>query len=124
MKKELLILVIHLLGFVLLMRGLFPFSSSSSEFSIRSCFEHLNAPSESSSRHVIVMIIDALRSDYVLSRNSSFTLQSVAQFEDEGRAISFELRAHTPTVTLPRLKVINRSDRRREPILTNVSRRC
>ena len=91
------------------MRGLFPFSSSSSEFSIRSCFDHRNDTSLSSSRHVIVMIIDALRSDYVLSRNSSFTLQSVAEFEDEGRAISFELRAHTPTVTLPRLKVIDLS---------------
>ncbi len=61
---------------------------------------------ESSSNHVILMLIDALRVDYVFNKNSSYYLKSVEKLEEEGKAFSIKLRTHTPTVTLPRLKVI------------------
>jgi hypothetical protein len=39
MKSELLVVIFNLLGFVLLMQGLFPFSSSTNHIANRSCFD-------------------------------------------------------------------------------------
>jgi predicted AlkP superfamily pyrophosphatase or phosphodiesterase len=61
---------------------------------------------ESSPNHVILMIIDALRVDYVFNKNNSYYLKSVEKLEEEGKAFLIKLRTHTPTVTLPRLKVM------------------
>lgn len=51
------------------------------------------------------MLIDAFRSDYIFNRNHSFYLKSIEQIETFGNVLSIKLRCHTPTVTLPRLKV-------------------
>jgi predicted AlkP superfamily pyrophosphatase or phosphodiesterase len=51
------------------------------------------------------MLIDALRVDYVFNKNSSYYLKSIEKFEEQGKAFSIKLRTHTPTVTLPRIKV-------------------
>ncbi len=51
------------------------------------------------------MLIDALRVDYVFNKTNSYYLKSIKKFEDKGKALSIKLRTHTPTVTLPRLKV-------------------
>ncbi|CAF2699105.1 unnamed protein product [Rotaria sp. Silwood2] len=103
MKSELLVISFHLLAFIILMEGLFPYSSSTNNIANRSCFDS----QESSKHHVIIMLIDALRSDYVFNRNnSSFYLKSIEKFEENGKALSFKLRCHTPTVTLPRLKAL------------------
>ncbi|CAF2134354.1 unnamed protein product [Rotaria magnacalcarata] len=75
MKLELLVICFHLLGFIVLMHGLFPFSSSINKITNRPCFDF----QESSKRHVILMIIDALRADYVFNRNHSYYLKSLDQ---------------------------------------------
>ena len=117
MKSELLVVVFHLLGFVLLMQGLFPFTSSTNEIANRSCFDSQGIPItrlsmnfrfdlESPSNHVILMIIDALRLDYVFNRNHSYYLKSLSQLEEKGKVYSLKLRTHSPTVTLPRLKAL------------------
>ena len=62
-------------------------------------------PLEASHDHVIVMIIDALRADYVFNRSQSCHLRSIETFEQNGQALAVKLRSHSPTVTLPRLKV-------------------
>jgi predicted AlkP superfamily pyrophosphatase or phosphodiesterase len=73
--------------------------------SIEELFYLISFHLESSSRHVILMVIDALRSDYVFNKSNSYHLKSVDKFEENGHARSVKLRTHTPTVTLPRLKV-------------------
>lgn len=52
------------------------------------------------------MIIDALRSDYVFQRNHSFYLKSIEQLEKDHLTFTTTLKCHSPTVTLPRLKVM------------------
>ncbi len=52
------------------------------------------------------MLIDALRVDYVFNKNNSYYLKSIEKLEEKGKAFSVKLRTHTPTVTLPRLKVM------------------
>ncbi|CAM4796724.1 unnamed protein product [Rotaria magnacalcarata] len=89
MKLELLVICFHLLGFIVLMHGLFPFSSSINKITNRPCFDF----QESSKRHVILMIIDALRADYVFN-------------QEIGKCLSYKLRSHSPTITLPRLKAL------------------
>ncbi|CAF1347512.1 unnamed protein product [Adineta steineri] len=84
------------------MQGLFPFSSSTNHIANRSCFDS----QESSQGHFIIVLIDALRADYVFNKNSSYYLKSIEKFEEEGKALSIKLRTHSPTVTLPRLKAI------------------
>ncbi|CAF1160553.1 unnamed protein product [Adineta ricciae] len=102
MRSELFVIVFHFFAFILLMQGLFPFSSSTNQISTRSCF---NSP-KSTNRRVIIILIDALRSDYIFNRNHSFYLRSIGKLEEEKKALSIKLRTHTPTVTLPRLKAI------------------
>lgn len=51
------------------------------------------------------MLIDALRADYIFNKNHSYYLKSIQNLEENGKALSIKLRTHTPTVTLPRLKV-------------------
>ncbi|CAF1606876.1 unnamed protein product [Rotaria magnacalcarata] len=102
MKSELLVICFHLLGFIVLMHGLFPFSSSVNKIANRSCFDS----QESSKRHVMLMIIDALRADYVFNRNHSYYLKSIEKLEENGKCLSYKLRSHSPTITLPRLKAL------------------
>jgi predicted AlkP superfamily pyrophosphatase or phosphodiesterase len=60
----------------------------------------------SEKNHVIIMLIDALRSGYVFNKNDSYYLKTIEKLEQQGKAFSVKLRTHTPTVTLPRLKVM------------------
>jgi ethanolamine phosphate transferase 2 subunit G len=132
MRIELVVIVFHLLAFVLFMQGLFPFSSSSSsQIANRSCFDGQSACStnrrvvsrsaacarlDTSDRHVILMLIDALRSDYVFNTNSSYHFKSIERLRRRGKVLTSELRTHTPTVTLPRIKVnVETHERQHEP---------
>ncbi|CAM4971372.1 unnamed protein product [Rotaria socialis] len=78
------------------MHGLFPFSSSVNKIANRSCFDS----QESSKRHVMLMIIDALRADYVFNRNHSYYLKSIEKLEENGKYLSYKLRCHSPTALL------------------------
>ncbi|CAF3340115.1 unnamed protein product [Rotaria socialis] len=102
MISQLFVICFHLFGFLLLMQGLFPYSSSINNINNRSCFDS----QESSKHHVIIMLIDALRADYVFNKNHSYVLKSIEKFEEKGKVLSYKLRSHSPTVTLPRLKAL------------------
>ena len=52
MKSELLVIVFHLFGFVLFMKGLFPYSSSTPNIANRSCFDNQGIFIHSSSSNI------------------------------------------------------------------------
>ncbi|KAK9322859.1 alkaline-phosphatase-like protein [Lipomyces orientalis] len=98
--KDLIIAVLlplECLGLLLFARGFFPYKP----------VFHGYAPIEPDappavSEKVIFMLVDALRSDFVFSNESSMTFtQSLIS---SGNAIPFTARAAPPTVTLPRIK--------------------
>jgi len=52
---------------------------------------------------LIIMLVDALRADFVFDAKSS--MSHVKDLRREGKALSYIAKVHPPTVTLPRLKV-------------------
>ncbi|KAK9366435.1 alkaline-phosphatase-like protein [Lipomyces kononenkoae] len=92
-----LLLPLEILGLLFFARGFFPYKP----------LFHGYAPIESDSPpavsdKVIFMLVDALRSDFVFSNESSMTFtQSLIS---SGNALPFTARAAPPTVTLPRIK--------------------
>ncbi|KAK9241079.1 alkaline-phosphatase-like protein [Lipomyces kononenkoae] len=94
-----LLLPLEILGLLFFARGFFPYKP----------LFHGYAPIESDappavSDKVIFMVVDALRSDFVFSNESSMTFtQSLIS---SGNALPFTARAAPPTVTLPRIKGI------------------
>jgi ethanolaminephosphotransferase len=57
---------------------------------------------------IVLMIVDALRSDFVYQNNSGFPF--VMDKIEQGEAFAYTTRAHAPTVTLPRLKAMITGD--------------
>ncbi|KNC86290.1 hypothetical protein SARC_01552 [Sphaeroforma arctica JP610] len=53
---------------------------------------------------VVLMVVDALRSDFVFDNDSPF--DHVRKFQEKGQATSYVAKARMPTVTLPRLKAL------------------
>ena len=51
---------------------------------------------------LVIILIDALRSDFVLKGNS---MTHLGETMLNNGGVNFEVRAHPPTVTLPRIKV-------------------
>lgn len=98
-------LFMHLCGFLLFMKGFFPskvvlygvnqFPGGESPFK-----EHQASKFE----RLILVVVDALRSDFLFSRNSS--MHFVHSLIEQGSAIPFTAFSNPPTVTLPRLKGI------------------
>jgi ethanolaminephosphotransferase len=65
--------------------------------------------SEGLGKHrILLMIVDALRSDFVYQNNSGFPF--VMKKISKGEAFAYTTRAHAPTVTLPRLKAMITGD--------------
>ncbi len=50
-------------------------------------------------------MIDALRADFVIGENLHF-MPFLSELHDKGQACSYLAQAHTPTVTLPRIKAL------------------
>lgn len=74
-------------------------------FVLRLCPTVFFSSKDRPNRRLVLFVVDALRSDYVFDRNSSYRLKSIEQFNRQSIAINFRVRAQSPTVTLPRLKV-------------------
>jgi len=53
---------------------------------------------------LVVMLVDALRADFVYNHTSS-EFKFARQLMAAGKAVPFAAAAHSPTVTLPRIKV-------------------
>lgn len=53
---------------------------------------------------LVIVLIDALRSDFIIdAQNNGMT--HVVRLISENKGVAFEVKAHPPTVTLPRIKV-------------------
>ncbi|XP_068727731.1 GPI ethanolamine phosphate transferase 2-like [Montipora capricornis] len=105
-----LLLFCQIVGLSLFLRGFFPLKKASKG---RATHEQLPVePSEEESRsppppkfgRLIIMLIDALRADFVFNERSKmpFTQEMIRKNE----SFSFLARAHPPTVTMPRIKAL------------------
>lgn len=97
----------HLCGYILFLKGFFPAKVALPGHNL---FESEVSPflpddigKDAQFDRVVVMVVDAMRSDFMFS--SSMSLMSfVHSMIEQGLAIPFTAYAHPPTVTLPRLK--------------------
>ena len=53
---------------------------------------------------LVIVLIDALRADFILNGQNN-SMPHVSEMIRDGRGIVFDVKAHPPTVTLPRIKV-------------------
>lgn len=101
----LLCVSVQVLGFVVFLKGFFPPKVVLDGFSE---FDDLGSPFTVEGRaqfeKVIVMVVDAMRSDFMYSENSE--MKFLHSLIEGGQAIPFTAYSHPPTVTLPRLKGI------------------
>lgn len=94
-----IISIVHILGLLIFCVGFFP-----SKVVLKGFSEFDNGEYDAQFSKVVVMVVDALRSDFIFSENSS--MQFVQELLREGSAIGFTAFSNPPTVTLPRLKGI------------------
>lgn len=97
--KLLTVTAIHLAGIILFCTGFFP-----SKTVLPGYGEFNDGGFDAQFDKVVVMVVDALRSDFVFSDTSSMVF--VQKLLREGRALGFTAFSNPPTVTLPRLKGI------------------
>lgn len=55
---------------------------------------------------LVLIVIDALRADFILGDHLQQSMPYLAQLHHDSQACSYLARAHTPTVTLPRIKAL------------------
>lgn len=112
-----LCLIIEVLGIALFLRGFFPVPLKSS-FSSKSKLSDLpaepltgNFPNASKApqplfRRVVILLIDALREDFVLGPNGRKYMPYTRHVVERGSSLSFVAKARPPTVTMPRIKAL------------------
>uniref|UniRef100_A0A3B5LHS5 GPI ethanolamine phosphate transferase 2 n=1 Tax=Xiphophorus couchianus TaxID=32473 RepID=A0A3B5LHS5_9TELE len=109
------ILIFEVLGVALFLRGFFPVPVKSS-FSSKSKLSDLPAEPLAGSppnytrlpqplfRRVVLMVVDALRNDFVIGPAGSH-MPYTRYLVEKGSSHSFVAKARPPTVTMPRIKV-------------------
>ena len=55
---------------------------------------------------IVLIIIDALRADYILNDDLGKYMPYLKELHDQKHACTYPAKAHTPTVTLPRIKAL------------------
>ncbi|KAI5955835.1 LAS21 [Candida jiufengensis] len=104
----LILLITNLTGFIIFLRGFFPSKvvlpglNTFSQDDNKSPF--LNQKNQPQFDKIILMVVDAMRSDFCFGENSKFKF--LHQLINKGHAIPFTAFSNPPTVTLPRLKGI------------------
>ncbi|TRY93959.1 hypothetical protein DNTS_021114 [Danionella cerebrum] len=111
----LLCLICEVLALALFLRGFFPVPVKSA-FSSKSQVSELPAEPHTgnfSSRapapifgRVVLLLIDALRADFVLGSNARKFMPYTTDVMERGSAHSFISKARAPTVTMPRIKAL------------------
>ncbi|XP_029917532.1 GPI ethanolamine phosphate transferase 2 [Myripristis murdjan] len=111
------ILIFEVIGVALFLRGFFPVPVKSS-FSSKSKLsdqpaEPLTGGSHNSSRppqplfkRVVLMLVDALREDFVFGPNGRKYMPYTRHLVERGSTHSFVAKARAPTVTMPRIKAL------------------
>ncbi|XP_071396637.1 GPI ethanolamine phosphate transferase 2 isoform X5 [Centroberyx affinis] len=109
------IILFEVIGVALFLRGFFPAPVKSS-FSSKSKLsdvpaEPLTGSSHNSSRppqplfkRVVIMLVDALREDFVFGPNGRKNMPYTRHLVERGSTQSFVAKARPPTVTMPRIK--------------------
>ena len=103
------ILNLWMLVFVLIvfLSGYFPVNHGDTS---RSTSDNLPSSWRRKVGHLVIMVIDALRADFVLdldneTKNPRPKIKYLQQLLEDKKAIGFVAKANPPTVTLPRIKV-------------------
>ncbi|KAJ1725423.1 major facilitator super transporter protein [Coemansia erecta] len=104
------VLVVELVGLGFFVKGFFPYKRSIPGFAsvqdqpesvVSGSQQELSAPQYD---RLVVMLVDALRNDFVFGNNSAMAYtQGLLR---EGRAIGYTAKALAPTVTMPRIKAL------------------
>ena len=55
-------------------------------------------------KRAVLIVIDALRADFIINDNLHSSMPFLHSLHEKNEACSYLSRAHTPTVTLPRIK--------------------
>jgi ethanolamine phosphate transferase 2 subunit G len=55
---------------------------------------------------IVLIIIDAFRADYILNDNLGKYMPYLKELHHQKQACTYLAKAHTPTVTLPRIKAL------------------
>ncbi|XP_011478799.2 GPI ethanolamine phosphate transferase 2 [Oryzias latipes] len=111
------ILMLEVLGVALFLRGFFPVPVKSSLSSKNKLSdlppEPLTGGSSNTSgapkplfKRVVVMLVDALREDFVFGPNGPMFLPYTRHVIERGSSLSFVAKARPPTVTMPRIKAL------------------
>ncbi|KAJ2849101.1 major facilitator super transporter protein [Coemansia brasiliensis] len=104
-----LLLAVELLGMGLFARGFFPYKKSAGGFAMPADQpEDIGGSNrtqpEAQYDRLVLMVIDALRNDFIFGNESQMTYTQ--QLLRIGQARGFTARAQAPTVTMPRLKAL------------------
>lgn len=98
--------IVQLIGFLIFLKGFFPPKVVLDGFSK---FDELGSPftvhGKAQFEKVIIMVVDAMRSDFMFSEKNS-EMRFLHSLIEKGDAIPFTAYSNPPTVTLPRLKGI------------------
>ncbi|XP_022782149.1 GPI ethanolamine phosphate transferase 2-like isoform X2 [Stylophora pistillata] len=106
-----LLLLCQIVGLMLFLRGFFPLKkaiegrATNDNLPPEPLFEGKGDPLPPKFGRVVIMLIDALRADFVYSEQTRmpFTQELIRL----NKSFSFMAKAHPPTVTMPRIKVDN-----------------
>ena len=108
-RRNILNLLMLIFVLIIFLSGYFPVNHGDSSRSTRD-----NLPSSWRRRvgHLVIMVIDALRADFVLdldtdNKNKRPKIKYLQKLLDDKDATGFVTKANPPTVTLPRIKVGN-----------------
>ncbi|WLF78026.1 major facilitator super transporter protein [Lodderomyces elongisporus] len=99
--------IANIVGYLLFLRGYFPSKvvlPGSNTFTSGSVSPFLDLNGQPKFERFILMVVDAMRSDFCYGENSGFDF--LQQLIKQGNAIPFTAFSNPPTVTLPRLKGI------------------
>lgn len=107
-------ILLELLGFAIFLRGFLVLKSSVPGHAVFK--DQPSEPGDHGPRgprppaqygRLVVVLIDALRSDFVFPDNKSnlLKMQFLSKVAATGSSLSFQAKAHPPTVTMPRIKV-------------------
>lgn len=112
-----LILIFEVVGVALFLRGFFPVPVKSS-FSTKSSPSDLppepvsgrppnsTRPLQPLFKRVVIMLVDALREDFVFGANGRMYMPYTRHLVERGSTHSFVAKARAPTVTMPRIKAL------------------
>ncbi|XP_072315835.1 GPI ethanolamine phosphate transferase 2-like [Eucyclogobius newberryi] len=111
------VLLCEVLAVALFLRGFFPAPVKSSLSSRSSASElppepvtgrplNASAPPPPLFKRVVLMLVDALREDFLFGPNGRMNMPYTRHLVETGSTLSYIAKARAPTVTMPRIKVM------------------